>query len=162
MLACMAILYCRLVFSDDFESVIAHIEPSFRAYLILQGDALPAQVAQSENMEDNKVDDGDQSMGSEEDDAGPAKAKTANRRQNEKLYAEEGMLNTKLRKAEKKRRKKDNKLTAMEDDTNDDYDFKVDYVSKVSAMDTGEEVGLDGDKKTNRFELPSGVDLENE
>lgn len=130
-------------------------------YLTLQGDAHSASLPQSENLEDNVVDDGDESMRSE-DDARPGKTKTESSRQNEGLYAEEGILNTKLKKAEKKRRKKANKSTPMEDDLNDDYNFKVDYVSKGSAMDTGEGVGLEDDNAKNRFELPSGVDLENE
>ncbi|CDP03856.1 unnamed protein product [Coffea canephora] len=124
---------------------------------MLEDDAYPASLPQSENLEDNVGDDGDESMRSE-DEAGSVKAKTASSRQNERLYAEEGILNTKLKKAEKKRRKKDNKSTAMEDD----YDFKVDYVSKGSAMEIGEGVGLEDDSSKNRFELPSGVDLENE
>ena len=126
-------------------------------YLTLQDDGYPASLPQSENLEDNVGDDGDESMRSE-DEAGSVTAKTASSRQNERLYAEEGILNTKLKKAEKKRRKKDNKSTAMEDD----YDFKVDYVSKGSAMEIGEGVGLEDDSSKNRFELPSGVDLENE
>lgn len=70
-------------------------------------------------------------MGVEEDGAGKIKGKTAGSRQNEKLYEAEGILNPKIKRAEKKKRKKANKTTAMEDD---DYDFKVDY-TKGSAMD---------------------------
>lgn len=128
---------------------------------MLEDDAYPASLPQSENLEDNGGDDGDEPMRLE-DEAGPLKAKTASSRQNERLYAEEGILNTKLKKAEKKRRKKDNQSTAMEDDLNDDYDFKVDYVSKGSAMEIGDGVGLEDENSKNRFELPSGVDLENE
>lgn len=128
---------------------------------MLEDDAYPASLPQSENLEDNGGDDGDEPMRLE-DEGGPLKAKTASSRQNERLYAEEGILNTKLKKAEKKRRKKDNQSTAMEDDLNDDYDFKVDYVSKGSAMEIGDGVGLEDENSKNRFELPSGVDLENE
>lgn len=128
---------------------------------MLEDDAYPASLPQSENLEDNGGDDGDEPMRLE-DEAGPLKAKTGSSRQNERLYAEEGILNTKLKKAEKKRRKKDNQSTAMEDDLNDDYDFKVDYVSKGSAMEIGDGVGLEDENSKNRFELPSGVDLENE
>lgn len=128
---------------------------------MLEDDAYPASLPQSENLEDNGGDDGDEPMRLE-DEAGPLKAKTASSRQNERLYAEKGILNTKLKKAEKKRRKKDNQSTAMEDDLNDDYDFKVDYVSKGSAMEIGDGVGLEDENSKNRFELPSGVDLENE
>ncbi|KAL3531129.1 hypothetical protein ACH5RR_010451 [Cinchona calisaya] len=123
----------------------------------MRGDARPASLSQSENQADNRVDDGDESMASEKDDAGPANAKTAGSRQNERLYTEEGMLNTKLKKAGKKRRKKGNKVHAMEDDLNDDYHFNVDYVKEGSAMDIGPEVGQDADNQNNRFQLPSGV-----
>ncbi|KAI8556902.1 hypothetical protein RHMOL_Rhmol05G0292500 [Rhododendron molle] len=73
-------------------------------------------------------------MGSEEDvAAAEVKAKNAGRRQNEKLYDAAGILNTKLMRAGKKRRKRANKSSgdAMEDD--EDYDFKVDYVKKGSG-----------------------------
>ncbi|CAI9107458.1 OLC1v1006811C2 [Oldenlandia corymbosa var. corymbosa] len=143
---------------DDFNPVeVPGNSPFNLGDQMLEDKTLPTQ--QSKDMEDNK-DDEDQSMDSE-DDTGPSKAKTANSRQNEKLYAEEGMLNTKLKKAEKKRRKKENKSTPMEDDTkdDDDYDFKVDYVNKGSAMDTGEEAEPEGSKSANRFELPAGFDL---
>lgn len=123
------------------------------------------QVAatEGENTEEANMND-DEEMGSEEDDAKPEKSKTASRRQNEKLYGEEGMLNTKLKKAEKKKMKKNNKSAMMEDDVNTDgdYDFKVDYVKKDTAMDLGEEDGKAEDISKNRFELPSGVYLENE
>ena len=67
----------------------------------------------------------------EDDDEGKTKGQDATSRQNEKLYSAEGILNTKMRRAEKKRRKKANNISkssmstdAMEDD---DYDFKVDF-----------------------------------
>ena len=83
--------------------------------------------------------DGDNvSMACEKDEEGRNKGKTATSRQNEKLYAVEGMLNTKMKKAEKKRRKKAEK-SIPEDAMDDDYDFKVDYVKKRSAMDVGDE-----------------------
>lgn len=108
------------------------------------------------NVDDEHMESG------EEDENASVKEKSVSSKQNEKLYAEEGMLNTKLRKAEKKRRKKDNQSsTAMEHDRNDeDYDFKVDYV-EGSAMETGDEVVADQTIK-NRFELPSGAELDNE
>ncbi|KAL6202823.1 hypothetical protein ACLB2K_026528 [Fragaria x ananassa] len=77
------------------------------------------------------------------DEPGKAKEKTTTKtsRQNEKLYAIDGMLNTKKKKAEKKMRKKAKSASkdAMEDD--DDYDFKVDYVKKGSAMDVTDGTG---------------------
>ncbi|PON60786.1 Guanine nucleotide-binding protein [Trema orientale] len=92
----------------------------------------------STHMADENDDDDDQSMQSEEDDAGKAKGKMATSRQNEKLYTAEGILNPKIKKAEKKKRKKANKL-AQADAIDDDYDFKLDYVKKGSAMDVSDE-----------------------
>lgn len=93
------------------------------------------------------------SMASEEDGAEKNKGKTATSKQNEKLYAVEGMLNTKLKRAEKKRRKKADKLNS-EDAMDDDYDFKVDYANKGSAMDAGDQI---------IGEVPmSGIELDDE
>lgn len=97
----------------------------------------------------------DHPMGSEEDKAEKSKAPSATSRQNEKLYSAEGILNTKMRKAEMKRRKKAKKVDAMDDD----YDFKVDYVKKGFSMDFGEE----DDENPITAEVPmSGVDLGDE
>lgn len=109
------------------------------------------------------VNDGDdEPMGSEEDVAADeVKAKNAGRRQNEKLYDAAGILNTKLMRAEKKRRKKANKSSgdAMEHD--EDYYFKVDYVKKGSTMDDGEENEEAGGSNQTRFEvLASGVEID--
>ncbi|KAK7851642.1 guanine nucleotide-binding protein-like nsn1 [Quercus suber] len=49
-----------------------------------------------------------------------------------------GMLNTKMKKAEEKRRKRAEK-SIPEDAIDDEYDFKVNYVKKRSAMDVGDE-----------------------
>ncbi|KAL6563780.1 Guanine nucleotide-binding protein-like nsn1 [Orobanche gracilis] len=108
--------------------------------------------------------DGDQSMEPEEENAVPKGKKSASSRQNEKLYAEEGMLNAKLKKAEKKRRKKENQPPAIEDEMKEDYDFKVDYLKKTdSEMDPGNEDSDIVDKNNkNRFDLPPGVELDNE
>nr|GMD75998.1 guanine nucleotide-binding protein-like NSN1 [Ipomoea batatas] len=110
---------------------------------------------------DQLVDNGDdEAMGLGEEDAGTTGTKSASSKQNERLYTEEGMLNTKLVKAEKRRRKKDKESSMMEDD--DDYDFKVDYAKSSSAMDVSENIVSADDSNRNRFELPSGVTLENE
>lgn len=103
-------------------------------------------------------------MEPEEVNAVSKEEKSASSRQNEKLYAEEGMLNAKLQKAEKKRRKKENRPPAMGDEMNEDYDFKVDYLKKRdSEMDTANnDSGIFEENNKNRFELPSGVDLDNE
>ena len=91
-----------------------------------------------ESREDISYGGNDEPMASEEDDAGKVKSKSATNRQNEKLYAVEGMLNTKMKRAENKRRKKAKKKLTSGDDAmdDDDYDFGVDYV-KGNDQTTG-------------------------
>lgn len=92
---------------------------------------------------DGDDDDDDQTtLAEDDDDADKAKGKTATSRQNEKLYAAEGILNTKMKRAEKKRRKKASKSNQA-DTMDDDYDFKVDYNKKGSAMEVSDESGED-------------------
>ncbi|PHT80389.1 Guanine nucleotide-binding protein-like NSN1 [Capsicum annuum] len=125
-------------------------------------DNLEQPVTHSDNTTGNPVNNvEDEPMDAGEDDAGRTSGKSASSRQNEKLYTEEGMLNTKLRKAEKKRRKKD-KASAASDMMDDDYDFKVDYFKKESIMDDTEDDITANESKKNRFELPSGNELDNE
>jgi nuclear GTP-binding protein len=77
--------------------------------------------------------------------------KSLSSKQNEKLYAEEGILNTKLKKGEKKKRK-----VAKKTDS-DDYDFKVDYIKEESSMDD-DEADDDSDKnEENPNENPNEV-----
>ncbi|KAK4731796.1 hypothetical protein R3W88_024784 [Solanum pinnatisectum] len=124
-------------------------------------DNLQQPLAENDNATENLVsENGDEPMDSGEGDGAQTRGKSASSRQNEKLYGEEGMLNTKQKKAEKKRRKKDKPSTASDMDGN--YDFKVDYIKKDSAMDDADEVVATDESKNNRFELPSGVQLENE
>ncbi|WMV46993.1 hypothetical protein MTR67_040378 [Solanum verrucosum] len=124
-------------------------------------DYLQQPLAENDNATENLVsENGDEPMDSGEGDGAQMRGKSASSRQNEKLYGEEGMLNTKQKKAEKKRRKKDKPSTAS--DMDGDYDFKVDYIKKDSAMDDADEVVATDESKNNRFELPSGVELDNE
>ncbi|KAH0641118.1 hypothetical protein KY285_037704 [Solanum tuberosum] len=124
-------------------------------------DNLQQPLAENDNATENLVsENGDEPMDSGEGDGAQTRGKSASSRQNEKLYGEEGMLNTKQKKAEKKRRKKDKPSTAS--DMDGDYDFKVDYIKKDSAMDDADEVVATDESKNNRFELPSGVELDNE
>ncbi|OIT07148.1 PREDICTED: guanine nucleotide-binding protein-like NSN1 [Nicotiana attenuata] len=102
-------------------------------------DNLEQPVTRSANATDNLVnEDRDEAMGAGEDDAGRTSGKSASSKQNEKLYTEKGMLDNKLRKAEKKRRMKD-KASTTSDMMDDDYDFKVDYFKKESIMDDAED-----------------------
>ncbi|KAL0419662.1 UNVERIFIED_CONTAM: Guanine nucleotide-binding protein-like NSN1 [Sesamum radiatum] len=94
---------------------------------MLEGDGQPQALNQGKS--------DDQPMESNEEDVALEEGKfsSSTRKQNEKLYAEEGMLN------------------------------QVDYVKRDSAMDTGDDEDDVADKSSkNRFELPSGVEVDNE
>ncbi|KAK7384958.1 hypothetical protein VNO78_30661 [Psophocarpus tetragonolobus] len=93
-----------------------------------------------------------------EDHAGKSKGNSAASRQNEKLYAADGMLNTKLKRAEKKKRKKAKKALASSDPMDDDYDFKVDYFKKGDAMDA-EESQSEDDEQVNSEVPMSGIQV---
>lgn len=121
---------CPLKFDEDME----------------ENNAVQGASSQTDGSLKDMVDEDDeQSMAVEEDDAGKAKVKIATNtsRQNEKLYTAEGMLNTKKKKAEKKMRKKAKSVST--DAMEDDYDFKVDYIKKGSAMDVSDGIGGKGD-----------------
>lgn len=101
----------------------------------------------------------DEIMEAEEEETGKTKVKSTASKQNEKLYDAEGMLNTKKKRAEKKRRKKASKLgDAM--DENGDYDFKVDYKRGGSSMKVDEDEDDDDEIKA---EVPmAGVEFDDE
>ncbi|XP_044501080.1 guanine nucleotide-binding protein-like NSN1 [Mangifera indica] len=103
---------------------------------MLEEDVQQQPLAQGNNEEQEDIsnNDNDQPMEGEEI-ARKTKGITATSRQNEKLYSAEGILNIKMKRAEMKRRKKAKKVDAMDDD----YDFKVDYVKKGSALDASDE-----------------------
>ncbi|KAF7820445.1 guanine nucleotide-binding protein-like NSN1 [Senna tora] len=128
---------------------------------MLQDNMQPQPTDQGEGHQNAEENDADVCMDGEDADDGKNKGKSGASRQNEKLYAEEGMLNTKLRRAEKKKRKKANK--AASDAMDGDYDFKVDYFQKGTAMDAdgGESESEDDDNQLNSEEAPmSGIQTE--
>ena len=90
--------------------------------------------------------EGDEAM---EDDGGKKKDNSAASRQNEKLYTADGMLNTKLRRAEKNKRKKDKKASM-----DGDYDFKTDYFQKGASMDSEDSQSEDADDEPVNSEVP--------
>ncbi|XP_008235500.1 PREDICTED: guanine nucleotide-binding protein-like NSN1 [Prunus mume] len=113
---------------------------------IVENDAGQGPSSQGDESPGDMVDkDDDQTMACEEDDAGKTKEKKTTKtvRQNEKLYTAEGILNPKIKRAEKKKKKKAKaasasaSVDAMDDDG--DYDFKVDYKNKGSAMDASDD-----------------------
>nr|KJB10126.1 hypothetical protein B456_001G186200 [Gossypium raimondii] len=121
--------------TDDFHSVeVPASHPLKFDEAMLEDNAQPLQSIEGDEKQEDTFGNGgnDEQMASEEEDAEKAKSKSATSRQNEKLYAVEGMLNTKMKRAENKRRKKaKNKLTSGDDamdDDDDNYDFGVDYV----------------------------------
>ncbi|KAL4310486.1 hypothetical protein GQ457_01G037680 [Hibiscus cannabinus] len=118
--------------TDDFHSnEVPASHPLKFDETMLEDNAQPLPSAEGKEKQEETFDEGgaDEHMASE-DDGEKAKSKSATGRQNEKLYAVEGMLNTKMKRAEnKKRRKAKNKLTAGDDAMDDDdYNFGVDYV----------------------------------
>ncbi|CAH8356327.1 unnamed protein product [Eruca vesicaria subsp. sativa] len=96
--------------------------------------------------------DNDESMGGEEEQEETGKSKSETSRQNKKLYAADSMLNTKMQKAEKNKRKKAKKASGGEDPMDGDYDFKVDY-SKNKGTDMDEGDGIQIDAKVPMAEL---------
>lgn len=124
---------------------------------ILEDDLL-SQGSKQGNEQAEQTADGTM-RDEEEGNGGKVQSKTTSSRQNELLYAAEGILNPKMKRAEKKRRKKGNKLRgdAMDDD---DYDFKVDYNRKASGHDQ-EDGDIDDDGNHLNGEVPmSGVEFE--
>lgn len=126
---------------------------------LIEGDGDEAQpsIKGDENSKE-LVNNDDEPMESEDDNANKTKAKTEISRQNEKLYSAEGILNTKMKRAEKKRRKKGAKVDAMDGD----YDFKVDY-KKGSAMNVEDRSGKMDDDSPITAEVPmSGIQCDDE
>ncbi|KAK1353229.1 guanine nucleotide-binding protein-like NSN1 [Heracleum sosnowskyi] len=118
-------------------------------------EKMAEDAMQSNNVVDqNNVND-DECM-AEEDGADVKVAKTASGRQNEKLYATTDVLNTKIRKAEKKRRKKAKKLSAME--AKMESDDIEDFVEDAAMNDVDEEDQSVGNSSKNRFELALELD----
>ncbi|OMO88911.1 hypothetical protein CCACVL1_08115 [Corchorus capsularis] len=117
--------------ADDFHSVEVPPSNPLNFDETMQEDkAQPLPSTRGdENQEDKSEGANDEPMASDED-AEKAKSKSGASRQNEQLYAVEGILNTKMKKAQNKRRKKAKNKLATTDDAmdDDDYDFGVDYV----------------------------------
>ncbi|KAJ4886044.1 Guanine nucleotide-binding protein-like NSN1 [Raphanus sativus] len=106
---------------------------------------------QTEEEEAGIDSDDDESMGGEEEEE-TGKSKSETIRQNRKLYAADSMLNTKMQKAEKDKRKKAKKASGGEDSTDGDYDFKVDY-AKHKGADMEEGDGIQIEAKVPMAEL---------
>lgn len=126
---------------------------------LIEGDGDEAQPStKGDESSKELVKNDDEPMESEDDNANKTKAKTEISRQNEKLYSAEGILNTKMKRAEKKRRKK----TAKVDTMDGDYDFKVDY-KKGSAMNVEDRSGkMDDDSPIPAVVPMSGIQCDDE
>lgn len=100
----------------------------------------------------------DQPMTSDEKEIVVAEPST-NGRQHDKLYSAEGILDPRVRRAEKKRRKA-RKGSMMDAD----YDFKVDYAGKGATAGGNEDEDGDGDNESDDQaggEAPmSGIELD--
>ncbi|EPS67713.1 hypothetical protein M569_07060 [Genlisea aurea] len=137
-------------------------ESAFIGSLKSVDDFNPVQVPSSSPLRfDVKMVEMDEERRGDEGGGGGGDVSRGNtRRQNEKLYGEEGMLNPKLRKAAANKKKKQKKggggTTAMEDDDGE-YDFKVDYLPAMDVV--GHE---ESEINRNRFELPAGAEIEEE
>ncbi|KAI7726060.1 hypothetical protein M8C21_004731 [Ambrosia artemisiifolia] len=143
---------------DDFNSATAMSDNPVVAFdeTMLENEKLSGEKNPVQSINHRGEDE---SM-AEHNDSEEVPIKNSSSRQNEKLYAAEGVLNTKLRKAEKKRRKKANKIASMDAD----FDLKGDNTKNESAMDVGDEGDDDvsvNKVMKNRFALPdTALDLE--
>ncbi|GAB2242124.1 hypothetical protein Droror1_Dr00018899 [Drosera rotundifolia] len=143
---------------DDFQPVEVPPNPPLNFdETMIEGDMHPSAQDEVEDAVDE-----DQSVATEEtaveEEKGKTNGKSATARQNEKLYEAEGILNSKVKRAEKKRRKKATKLasSAME---SDDYDFMVDF-RLGSAMIVDDD---HGDEDAIKSEAPmAGVKFDDE
>lgn len=126
---------------------------------LIEGDGDEVQPStKGDESSKELVNNDDEPMESEDDNANKTKAKTEISRQNEKLYSAEGILNTKMKRAEKKRRKKAAKVDTMDGD----YDFKVDY-KKGSAMNVEDRSGkMDDDSPIPAVVPMSGIQCDDE
>ncbi|KAK7355368.1 hypothetical protein VNO80_14623 [Phaseolus coccineus] len=138
---------------DDFNAVeVPSSHPLNLTEMILEDETQIKSADQHEGPEN--VADVDEIM---EDDGGKNKDRSVASRQNEKLYAADGMLNTKLRRAEKKKRKKAKK--ASSDPMDGDYDFKTDYFKKGASMDSEDNQSEDDNELVNSEEPVSGIQM---
>lgn len=100
---------------------------------MLQDELQPQSVPAYKGTAPGQNNDSDDNEPMDEDDKGVKNTDTASGQQNTKSHDAEGALNTKVRKAAKKRGKKAKKSST--EDMEGDYDFKVDYFKKDSAKD---------------------------
>ncbi|CAH1431905.1 unnamed protein product [Lactuca virosa] len=144
---------------DDFNSVT--LPPNnpiaFDQTMLFEKDKPSADENQVEKI--NHVGE-DEAMGEDDDgDRVDPVIKSSNSRQNEKLYAVEGVLNTKLRKAEKKRRKKANKLALMEGDDDESMKDVKNESGNGMNVDEGDDDVSVKEVTNNRFAL-ADLDVE--
>ncbi|KAL1830385.1 hypothetical protein ACET3Z_000036 [Daucus carota] len=135
--------------ADDFQPA-----EMLASATITSDEKMSEDVMQGNKVVDQSHDNDDECM-AEEDSPDVKMAKTASGRQNVKLYATTDVLNTKLRKAEKRRMKKAKKLSAMEAKMeSDDID---DFAEDAAMNDVDEDQSIVTSSK-NRFEIPVELD----
>ncbi|XP_058100438.1 guanine nucleotide-binding protein-like NSN1 [Magnolia sinica] len=125
---------------SSFIGSLASVE-DFRHVEVLPGSPLhlDEQMVEDDVQPQEANQEEEQPMACDDKDATGIKSKTIGK-QNDKLYMAEGILDPRVRRAEKKRRKA-RKASMMDAD----YDFKVDYVRKAVDKDDNE----DGDEDKN-------------
>uniref|UniRef100_A0A1D1Y690 Guanine nucleotide-binding protein-like 3 n=1 Tax=Anthurium amnicola TaxID=1678845 RepID=A0A1D1Y690_9ARAE len=117
-------------------------------------------MLQEDETELNEIQNADESMACDEKDPGEKKTITISR-QNDKLYTAEGILDPRIRRVEKKRRKA-HKLSLMSE-MDADYDFKVDYFGKETLSEDNKKIldECDGEKDDSGEEAPMvGIELD--
>lgn len=144
--------------ADDFNAVeVPSSCPLNLDETMLEDDTQIKQAEQGEGP--GNMAEVDESM-EEDDDGAKNKGTSAASRQNEKLYAADGMLNTKKRLAEKKKRKKAKKALGSSDPMDGDYDFKVDYFQKGATMDDENSKSEEDDDQVNSEVPMSGIEVD--
>ncbi|KAK4785003.1 hypothetical protein SAY86_001692 [Trapa natans] len=126
-------------------------ESSFIGSLKTVNDFNPVEISPScpinfdENMLENAEHEGliqedgnPEAMAGGDEDMNECRGQTITySQQNEKLYTAEGILNPKIKRAEKKRRKKAKSAGEAMDE---DYDFKVDYMKSMGSDSEDDEI----------------------
>ncbi|KAK7270065.1 hypothetical protein RIF29_22951 [Crotalaria pallida] len=147
--------------ADDFNPVdVPSSYPLNFDEKMLEDDTPPEPSNQVEGDPETMVDDVVPESMECEENINKGKGKSAANRQNDKLYAAEGMLNPRLRRAEKKRRKKANKAASNAMIMDDDHDFKADSLQKGTAMDNDGNEHEDDDQI--KIDVPMAGILDNE
>ncbi|KAJ6820717.1 guanine nucleotide-binding protein-like NSN1 [Iris pallida] len=141
---------------SSFIGSLSSIE-DFRHVEVPPGNPLDEQMLEDDNAEHKEVCQIEETMACDKD---PVETKTStSRRQNDKLYTAEGILDPRKRRAEKKQRRA--QKLSLKNQMDADYDFKVDYHTKdrpFGAIATGDESA--GEEEANEEVPMAGVEVD--